>query len=123
MLTRSLRAFTFAGITRYSKSIWKSFKVEFKEIEESISEAKNEVTDELQLASEQEAASFRRLLIAEADESGAFRATQVAEIQENRAFRSQQALSLQRSDARLIQKILAKEGNSLYPSQCTFRTK
>ena len=118
-----LRAFTFPGIKRYSKSIWKSFKVEFREIEESISEAKNEVTEELQLASEQEAASFRRLLTAEADEIRGFRVTQVAEIQENRAFRSQQALALQRSDARLIQKILAEEGNPLYPSKSTFGTK
>jgi uncharacterized protein with von Willebrand factor type A (vWA) domain len=85
--------------------------VDFKEIEENISEAKNEVTEELQLASEQEAASFRRLLTAEADESKAFRVTQIAEIQENRAFRSERELERRRSDARQIQKILAKEGN------------
>ncbi|CAI6270740.1 unnamed protein product [Periconia digitata] len=97
------------GIKRYSKSIWKSFKVDFKEVEENISEAKNEVTEELQLASEQEAASFRRLLTAEADESRAFRVTQTTDIQENRAFRSEQKLERQRINARQIQKILAKE--------------
>lgn len=85
--------------------------MDFKEIEENISEAKNEVTEELQLASEQEAASFRRLLTAEADESRAFRVTQTADIQENRAFRSEQKLERRRSNARQIQKILAKEGN------------
>ena len=42
------------GVKRFSKSAWKSFKVEFKEIEEALSEAKDEVTEELQLASEQE---------------------------------------------------------------------
>jgi hypothetical protein len=98
--------------------------VEFKEIEESINEAKDEVTEELQLASEQEAASFRSLLTAEADESRAFRVTQVAEIKETQAYRSQQALALQRSDALLIQKIFAKEGNSINSSRSiTFGTK
>jgi hypothetical protein len=111
--TYKLAETNLAGIKQYSKSTWKTFKVEFKEIEESIIDAKDEVAEELQLPSEQEAAIFRSLLIAEADESRAFRVTQVAEIKENQAYRSQQALALQRSDARLIQKISAKEGNSV----------
>lgn len=85
--------------------------MDFRAIEEDISEARNEITEELQLASEQEAASFRHLLTAEVDESRAFRVTQTADIHENRAFRSQQELERRRSDARQIQMILAKEGN------------
>lgn len=78
----------------------------------------------MQLASEQEAASFRSLLTAEADESRAFRVTQIAERKETQAYRSQQALALQRSEARMIHKILAKEGNSVGPSRSiTFETK
>lgn len=124
MLISLLRVFAFAGIKRVSKSIWKSFKIEFKEIEESIIEAKNEVTEELKLASEQEASSFRRLLTAEASESRAFRVTQVAEIQENQAFRSHQKLAQQRRDARLIQKSLAEDGNLTDLSRnITFGTK
>ncbi|KAF2803796.1 uncharacterized protein BDZ99DRAFT_163042 [Mytilinidion resinicola] len=94
------------GVKRYSKSVWKSFKVDFKDIEESISEAKDEVTEELQLASEQETQGFRRLLTAEIEENRTLRIKQIAEIQESRDFRSQQTLALQRSGARQIQKIL-----------------
>ncbi|KAH8712110.1 hypothetical protein GQ44DRAFT_661085 [Phaeosphaeriaceae sp. PMI808] len=94
------------GIKRYSKSVWKTFKVEFKDIEESISEAKDEITEELRLASEQEAQGFRRLLTAEIEENRTLRVSQIAEIQENKDFRSQQTLALQRSGARQIQKIL-----------------
>jgi hypothetical protein len=105
------KSFTFIGAKRYSKSAWKSFKLEFKDIEESISEAKHEITEELQLASEQEAHSFRRLLTAEVEENRKLRIKQTAEIQDNRDFRSQQTLELQRNGARQIQKILKEEGN------------
>ena len=103
--------FTLIGIKRFSKSIWKSFKVEFKEIEESLSAAKDEVIEELRLASEQAAHGFRRLLTAEIEE---IRLSQVAEMQENKYFRSQQMLALQHTQARQIQKILKEEGNLLY---------
>ena len=66
-------------------------------MEESISEAKDEVAEELQLASEQEAHSFRRLLS--------------AEVQENRDFRSQQMLARQLSEAREIEKSRKEAGN------------
>lgn len=85
--------------------------MEFKDIEESISEAKDEVTEELRLASEQESKRFRRLLTAEMEENRTLRITQVAEIQENKDFRSHQTLAVQRSEARQIQKILKEEGN------------
>ncbi|KAF2183636.1 hypothetical protein K469DRAFT_689781 [Zopfia rhizophila CBS 207.26] len=107
--SKALRVVQEKGAKRYSKSLWKSFKVEFKEIEESISETKDEVTEELQLASEQEAQGFRCLLTAEVEENRTLRITQVAEIQENRDFRSQQTLALHRSEAQQIQKILKDE--------------
>ncbi|KAF2031340.1 hypothetical protein EK21DRAFT_88059, partial [Setomelanomma holmii] len=94
------------GVKRYSKSAWESFKVDFKDIEEGMSEAKNEVAEELQLASEQEAHGFRRLLVAEIEENRKLRMQQIAEFQEYRDFRSQQTLELQRTEARQIQKIL-----------------
>jgi hypothetical protein len=105
------KAFTFIGVKRYSKSAWKSFKVDFKDIEEGISEAKDEVTEELRLASEQEAHNFRRLLTREIEENKKLRMEQIAEMQENKDFRSQQTLELQRSGARQIQKILKETGN------------
>ena len=105
--------FTLIGIKRFLKSIWKSFKVEFKEIEESLSAAKDEVMEELRLASEQAAHGFRRLLATEIEENRILRLSQVAETQENKYFRSQQTLALQQTQARQIQKILKEEGNLL----------
>lgn len=105
--------FTLTGIKRFSKSIWKSFKVGFGEIEESLSAAKDEVTEELRLASEQAAYGFRHLLITEIEENRILRLSQVAEMQENKYFRSQQTLVLQQTQARQIQKILKEEGNLL----------
>lgn len=107
----SHKTFTFTGIRRYSKSAWKSFKVDFKDIEEGISEAKDEVTEELRLASEKESHGFRRLLTAEIEENRKFRMEQIAEIQVNKDFRSQQALELKRTGARQIQKIIKETGN------------
>jgi hypothetical protein len=69
--------------------------------------------EELQLASEQAAHGFRRLLTTEIEENRIIRPKQVAEMQENRYFRSQQMLALQQTQARQIQKILNKEGNLL----------
>ncbi|KAF2732168.1 hypothetical protein EJ04DRAFT_608906, partial [Polyplosphaeria fusca] len=107
------------GVKRYSKSAWKSFKIEFKDIEESISESKDEVIEELQLASEQEAHSLRRLLTAEIDENRKMRVEQIAEIQANKDFRSQQTLELQRGGDRRIQKILKETGKSNTSKQRT----
>ncbi|KAF2785963.1 hypothetical protein K505DRAFT_344213, partial [Melanomma pulvis-pyrius CBS 109.77] len=107
--SKALKVVQEKGAKRYSKSAWKSFKEEFKEIEESISEAKDEVTKELQLASEQEAQGFRRLLTAEVEENRTLRINQIAEIQESRDFRSQQTHALQRKGARQIQRILKEE--------------
>ncbi|KAH7132595.1 ankyrin repeat-containing domain protein [Dendryphion nanum] len=104
--SKALEVVQEKGVKRYSKSVWKSFKVEFKDIEESISEAKHDFAEELQLASEQEAHRFRRLMTADIEENRVFRMNQVAEIQENKGFRSEQTLALLQSKARQIQKIL-----------------
>ena len=107
------RCFILTGTKRFSKSIWKPFKAEFKEIEESLSAAKDEIIAELQLATEQAAHGFRYLVTSEIEENRTFRLKQVAEIQENKDFRSQQTLALLQTQARQIQKIIKEEGNSL----------
>ena len=109
----NLRCFTLTGTKRFSKSIWKPFKVEFKEIEESLIAAKDEVMEELQLTSEQAAYNFRRLLTTEIEENRMQRLKQAADMQDNEHFRLQQMLALQQTQARQIQKILKEEGNSL----------
>ena len=79
-------------------------------IEESLSAAKDEVTEELQLASEEAAHDFRHLLKAEIEENQIVRLNQVTEMQENQYFRSQQTIALQQGKNRRIQKILKDEG-------------
>ena len=78
----NLRCFTLTGTKRFSKSIWKPFKVEFKEIEESLIAAKDEVMEELQLTSEQAAYNFRRLLTTEIEENRMQRLKQAADMQD-----------------------------------------
>jgi hypothetical protein len=93
--------------------MWKSFKGDFKEVEEGLSAAKDEIMEELRLASEQAAHGFRRLLTAEIEENRTLRQKQMVEIQENEDFRSQQTLALRQTQARQVQKILKEEGNPL----------
>jgi hypothetical protein len=73
--------------------------------------------EELQLASEQAAHSFRRLLTTEIEENRILRLHQVAEMQENEYFRSEQTQALRKTQARQIQKILKEDGNSLYSDE------
>jgi hypothetical protein len=91
--------------------MWKSFKEDFREVEEGLSAAKDEIVEELQLASEQAAHSFRRLLTTEIEENRTLRLKQMAEIQENEYFRSQQTRALWQTQTRQVQKILKEEGN------------
>jgi hypothetical protein len=118
-LTNSKSHATLIGIKRFSKSIWTPFKKEFKDIEESISAAKDEVGEELRLASEQAAHGFRRMITTDVDENKIFRLTQKAEIQENKQFRSQQALAQHQAHVRQIQKIIKEQGISLYLKEVT----
>jgi hypothetical protein len=98
------------GIKRFSKSIWKSFKVEFKEIEEGLITAKDEITEELRLASEQEAHSFRRLLTSEIEKNRLLRQKHEADMQQNKDFRTQQSLIYSQTRNRQVQKLIKEEG-------------
>jgi hypothetical protein len=106
------------GIKRFSKSLWKSFKLDLGDIEESLSAAKSEIREELQLASEKATRSFRRLLTAEIEENRIHRLQLAADIQENKDFLTQQTLALRYAQDREIQKILRNEGTS---SKCEKR--
>ena len=93
-----------SGVKRFAKSLWKTFKTDFGEIEESISAAREEVSEEIKLASEQAEHEFRQLQIE-------FRQLQMIENQENRRFRTQQILVLAETRDRRVQKIVMEEGN------------
>jgi hypothetical protein len=85
------------GVKRFAKSLWKTFKADFGQIEESISAAREEVSEEIKLASEQAEHEFRQL--------------QMIENQENRRFRTQQISVLAETRDRRVQKIVMEEGN------------
>src|SRR6266536_963551 len=98
------------GIKRFAKSLWKAFKVDFAELEESLSAAREEVKEEIQLASEQAAYGFRRLQMIEIKENQVYRLQQSAEVEESRNFRSQQIFAVAEAQARRIQKLVKEEG-------------
>ena len=110
---RSYYWLLIVGVKRFAKSLWKSFKVDFAEIEERLSAAREEVSEEITLASEQAAHEFRRLQMIENREDQMFRIEQANELEENRCFRSQQSMALVETRDRRIQKLVKEEGNML----------
>jgi hypothetical protein len=92
-------------------SLWKTFKADFGELEERISAAREEVSQEIKLASEQAAHEFRQLQMIETRENQVFRLLQSAEVEENRRFRSRQTSALAETQDRRVQKFVREEGN------------
>jgi hypothetical protein len=112
-----LKAFTCSrttlGSKRFTISVWKPFKLDFAELEESLSAAREEIKEEIQLASEQAAHDFRQLQMIEIRENQAYRLQKSAQVEENRYFRSKQIMAVAEGQARRIQKLVKEEGNSL----------
>ena len=105
--------FCILGIKRFAKSLWKTFKADFGDLEERISAAKEEVSEEIKLASEQAEYESRELQMIETRENQVFRLLQSAEAEENRRFRSQQMSVLAETRDRRVQKIIMEEGRIL----------
>jgi hypothetical protein len=116
--TQFLKAFSCSritlGVKRFANSLWNPFKVDFAELEENLSAAREEIKEEIQLASEQAAHKFRQLQMIETRENRVYRLQQFAEAEENRSFRSQQILAVAEARARQIQKLVKEEGNALW---------
>jgi hypothetical protein len=93
------------------KSVWKSFKTDFAEIEENLDAARGEIREEIQLASEETAHGFRQLQLIEFKENQLHRQKQVVAIEENRDFHLQQISALMEAQDRRIQKAIKEEGN------------
>ena len=83
-----------AGVKRFAKSLWKAFKDDFEQLEENLSAAKQDVDEEIQLASEQKTNTINQQLQVISREVQFQRWQQTVEMQENRAFRSQQSFAL-----------------------------
>lgn len=97
---------------RFVKSIWKDFKYDFKQLEDNISAAKDDVDEEIKLASEQKIHRIHEQLQIESNSAGSHRLQQLTEIKESRAFRSQQTLALAETKELRIRKIIKEEGMS-----------
>jgi len=113
------------GTKRFVKSAWKTFKGDFGLLEENLSAAKDDVNEEIRLASEQEAHRSRELQriefkenqiyrfrhLAEIQESQLHRSIQLAETNDNQSFREQQMLALAEAKELRVQKVVREEGN------------
>lgn len=99
-------------------SLWKDFKGDFEQLEENISVAKEEVDEEIKLASEQKTQRIYEQLQIESKKAHAQRLQQLTEIKENGIFRSQQMLALAETKELRIQKIIKEEGMSLSKHYC-----
>lgn len=97
---------------RFVKSLWKDFKSDFGQLEENISAAKEEVDEEIRLASEQKIERIHEQLQIESGEAQIQRSQQLTEIKESRVFRSQQRIALANTEELRIQKIIKEEGIS-----------
>ncbi|KAN0081756.1 ankyrin [Elaphomyces granulatus] len=97
------------GIKRFAKSLWKTFKADFGELEENISAAREEVSEEIKLASEQAEHEFRQFQMIETRENQVFRLLQSTEAEENQRFRSQQISFQEQTRDRRVQKIVMEE--------------
>jgi hypothetical protein len=104
-------SFLFLGTKRFAMSLWKTFKADFGELEERISAAREEVSEEIKLASEHAAHEFRQLQMIETRENQVFRLLQSAEVKENRRFRSRQTSALAETQDQRVQKFVKEEGN------------
>ncbi|KAN0068786.1 ankyrin [Elaphomyces granulatus] len=101
------------GIKRFAKSLWKTFKADFGELEESISAAREEVSEEIKLASEQAEHEFRQLQIIENQENRRFRTQQISALAETRDRRVQKVvMEEERHRIRLLQKVQNYDYNS-----------
>ena len=97
---------------RFVKSLWKNFKRDFGQLEENISAAKEDVDEEIKLASETSIQRIHEQLQIESKEARIQRSEHLTEIKENKIFRSQQMLALAETKELRIQKIIKEEGVS-----------
>lgn len=107
--TKALEVIQQKATKRFVQSLWKDFKGDFRQLEENISAAKEEVDEEIKLASEQKMQRIHEQLQIESREANIQRSQHLTEIKENRVLRSQQMLALAETKELRIQKIVKEE--------------
>lgn len=95
---------------RYVNTLWKDFKSDFGQLEENVNAAREEVDEEIRLASEQKIQQIHEQLLIESKGVQMQRSQQLIEIKESKVFRSQQTLALAKTEELRIQKIIKEEG-------------
>ncbi|KAI9740236.1 MAG: hypothetical protein M1834_004814 [Cirrosporium novae-zelandiae] len=111
--SRALGVIQEKGIKQFANSIWKTFKHDFGSLQDNLSVAKDEVDEEIKLASEQSAHNMRELQQIEFRENHIYRSQQLTEIEENKVFRSQQKIALAETKELGVQKLAKDDGNNI----------
>jgi hypothetical protein len=99
----------------FVKSLWQSFTSDFGQLDKELSMVRDEVNEELKLASEQEAVKGRGQQYIEFEESSRHRSLHVTEIQESKRHRTEQSMVLGQAKSMLIQRLVKKDGTG-YPA-------
>lgn len=102
---------TKTGFKRVAKSVWRSFKTDFETIEGNLSAAKDDVDQEIHLASEMERHRCQSLLLNEAHEQNLHRQLHLQDMETTRSFRKSQSMALAKASELRIQKIVKENGN------------
>lgn len=105
----SVNEFLIIGMKRFVKSLWNDFKSDFLQLEENMIAAKEEVDQEIQLASEEKIHRIYEQQQIEYKEAQIQHAQQLTEIE---AVQSRQTLALAKTEDLRIQKIIKEEGMS-----------
>lgn len=104
--TKSLKLLQERGIKMFVKSLWQSFTSDFGQLDKELSMVRDEVNEELKLASEQEAVKGRGQQYIEFEESSRHRSLHVTEIQESKRHRTEQSMVLGQAKSMLIQRLV-----------------
>jgi hypothetical protein len=111
----------FVGVKRFVKSLWQSFTSDFGQLEKDLSMARDEVNEELKLASEQEADKGRRQQYIEFEESSQHRSLHGTEIQESKRHQTEQSMVLGQAKPMLIQRHFKEDDNEYSVVECVER--
>lgn len=90
--------------------MFKHPKIEFDEFKTKIDMAKNDINEEIRLASEQEAGNLRTLMGTETTESQAFRASASAQLQQISICQLQQSKNSKRFEELEIRRMQREKG-------------
>lgn len=112
----ALELFSDKRIRAVAKYFQKTFKKDFQLLEENFIAAREEVNQEIQLASEEKIDRIYSLQLVEAEKNQHQHILYMNEIEENKIFRLQQKLTLAQNNELRDQSLIKDEGELILPS-------